>query len=158
MNWLNYFISIAEVVKLKSKDEHTQIGVAVVGPDNEIRSTGYNSFPRGINDRVAVRQQRPLKYFYFAHAERNALYNAARVGTPLKDCVMYLTCGVPCADCAIGIINSGIKEIWVNWAKNETNSEKWAEHAKHSMIMFEEAGVTVRWWRYDENKVAIQII
>lgn len=148
MNFLEYFIQIAEVIKLKSKDWNTQIGVVVVGPDNEIRSTGYNSFPRGINDKIPERQQKPEKYYWFAHAERNALYNAARVGVPLKDCTMYLTCGIPCADCAIGIINSGIKEIWVDWGKNESNSEKWAEHAKRSEVMFKEAGVEIRWWRY----------
>ena len=46
MNWDEYFINIAEQVKLKSKDNNTQIGVVIVGKDNEIVSTGYNSFPR----------------------------------------------------------------------------------------------------------------
>ena len=157
MNWLTYFINIAEQIKLKSKDNHTQIGVVVVGPDNEIRSTGYNSFPRGIRDDVLDRQERPLKYFYFAHAERNSIYNAARMGISIKDCIMYMTCGVPCSDCAIAIINSGIKEIWVNWNKQQSNSEKWMEHSKHSLIMFEEAKISVRYWRYDENNNVIAI-
>lgn len=63
MEWDEYFINIAEQVKLKSKDEKTQIGVVIVGKDNEIVSTGYNSFPRGINDNVNERQERPEKYF-----------------------------------------------------------------------------------------------
>ena len=65
MNWDEYFINIAEQVKLKSKDINTQIGVVVVGKDNEIVSTGYNSFPRGINDDIDERQERPEKYFWF---------------------------------------------------------------------------------------------
>ena len=52
MKWDEYFLKIAEVVKLKSKDKNTQIGVVLVGNNNEIISTGYNSFPRGINDNV----------------------------------------------------------------------------------------------------------
>ena len=52
MNWTEYFLNIAESVKLKSKDRRTQIGAVIVGKDNEIVTTGYNSFPRGINDDV----------------------------------------------------------------------------------------------------------
>jgi len=80
MNWDEYFINIAEQVKLKSKDNNTKIGVVLVGKNNEIVSTGYNSFPRGINDDVAERQEKPEKYFWFEHAERNCIYNAARIG------------------------------------------------------------------------------
>jgi len=50
MNWKDYFKNIAQQVKLKSKDKYTQIGAVIVGNDNEIVSTGYNSFPRGIDD------------------------------------------------------------------------------------------------------------
>ena len=77
MNWDEYFINIAEQVKLKSKDKRTQIGVVVVGKDNEIVSTGYNSFARGINDNLDERQERPEKYFWFEHAERNSIFAAA---------------------------------------------------------------------------------
>ena len=111
MNWKEYFRGIAQQVKLKSKDKYTQIGAVVVGIDNQIVSTGYNSFPRGINDMLDERQERPEKYYWFEHAERNSLYNAALIGVSTKGCTMYLTCGIPCADCARGIINSGIKKI-----------------------------------------------
>ena len=84
MVWKDYFVSIAEQVKEKSKDIKTKIGAVIVGKDNEILSTGYNSFPRGLNDNVVQRQERPEKYFWFEHAERNAIYNAARIGVSLK--------------------------------------------------------------------------
>jgi deoxycytidylate deaminase len=84
MNWTEYFLGIAEQVKLKSKDESTQIGAVIVGIDNEILSTGYNSFPRGMDDSKKERQERPEKYFWFEHAERNVIYNAARIGVSLK--------------------------------------------------------------------------
>lgn len=63
MEWINYFLGIAEQIKLKSKDESTQIGAIIVGKDKEIRSTGYNSFPRGLDDNRPERQERPQKYF-----------------------------------------------------------------------------------------------
>ena len=145
MNWDEYFINIAEQVKLKSKDIKTQIGVVLVGKDNEIVSTGYNSFARGINDDVEERQERPEKYFWFEHAERNAIYNAARIGVSTLGTTMYMTCGISCADCARAIINSGISKIVLREGKGATN-EKWQESAKRSQQMFEEAGVVVEYY------------
>ena len=112
MRWVEYFRNLAHQVKLKSKDENTQIGAIIVGKDKEIVSTGYNSFPRGLKDYEKERQERPEKYYWFEHAERNAIYNAARIGVSTKGCTMYLSCGVPCSDCARGIINSGIIRIF----------------------------------------------
>ena len=145
MNWKDYFRNIAHQVKLKSKDKYTQIGTIIVGKDNEIVSTGYNSFPRGIADDVNDRQERPEKYYWFEHAERNAIYNAARIGVSTRDCTMYLTCGIPCADCARGIINAGIRRI-VCETSGGAIGEKWEEHAARSIIMFNEAGVVVDYY------------
>jgi len=148
MNWPQYFLNIAHQVKLKSKDHRTQIGVVIVGKDNEIVSTGYNSYPRGINDDVDERQERPEKYYWFEHAERNSIYNAARIGVSTKDCTMYMTCGMPCADCARAIINSGIRWIVCDNSNCKTGAsgEHWNEHAKRSEQMFREAGVTVEYY------------
>ena len=143
MNWQEYFLNIAEAVKLKSKDQRTQIGAVIVGEDKEIVSTGFNSFPRGINDDVEERQQRPEKYYWFEHAERNALYNAARIGVSTKGTTMYLTCGIPCTDCAKGIISSGVRTIYCKTEDTTKNREHWVEHAKRSLVMFEEAGVEI---------------
>ena len=142
MEWIDYFKNIANQVKLKSKDKKTQIGVVIVGKDNEIVSTGYNSFARGINDDVDERQERPEKYFWFEHAERNAIYNAARIGVSTLGTTMYMTCGISCTDCARAIINSGISKIVLREGKGATNTI-WQESAKRSMQMFKEAGVVV---------------
>ena len=64
MNWSEYFYDMANLVAKKSKDQSTQIGAVIVGPDNEIRSTGYNSFPKGLNDDLQERQERPEKYYW----------------------------------------------------------------------------------------------
>ena len=143
MEWVEYFLGIAEQVKLKSKDESTQIGAVIVGKDNEILSTGYNSFPRGLNDNKPERQERPEKYFWMEHAERNAIYNAARVGTPLKNSTIYLTSGLPCTDCARAIINTGIKKVFCKRVCTTTNKEKWDESQKKSLSMLGECGIDV---------------
>lgn len=131
------------LVAMRSKDQSTHIGAVVVGPDKEIRSVGWNGFARGIKDDVDSRQERPEKYFWMVHAERNSVYNATLMGVSLKDCVMY-TNGLPCADCAQAVIQSGIKEVVVYRWWDENNSGKWKEHAERSAIMLKEAGVKVR--------------
>jgi dCMP deaminase len=146
MNWTEYFLNIAEQVKLKSKDESTQIGAVIVGEDNEVLSTGYNSFPRGMDDSKQERQERPEKYFWFEHAERNAIYNAARVGTALKNSTIYLTSGVPCMDCARGIVNSGIKVVWCKRICTTKNKEKWVESQLKSIQLLNECGVQVMFY------------
>ena len=142
MNWDEYFINIAEQVKLKSKDNNTKIGVVLVGKNNEIVSTGYNSFPRGINDDVVERQEKPEKYFWFEHAERNCIYNAARIGVSTMGTTMYMTCGISCADCARAIISAGVEKIVLRSGKGAM-SPKWQESAERSNQMFKEAGVCV---------------
>ena len=146
MNWTDYFLNIAEQVKLKSKDESTQIGAVIVGEDNEILSTGYNSFPRGLNDDIKERQERPQKYFYIEHAERNAVFNAARVGIPINNSTIYLTSGLPCSDCARAIINSGIKKIYCKQVCTTKNKEKWEESQRISLEMLKECGVDVEYY------------
>ena len=76
--WDQYFMTMAYLAATKSKDKSTTVGAVVVGPDNEIRTTGYNSFVRGFNEEPR-HHERPLKYEVTEHAERNAIYNAAPI-------------------------------------------------------------------------------
>ena len=143
MNWTEYFLNIAEQVKLKSKDQSTQIGAVIVGEDKEVLSTGYNSFPRGLDDSLQERQERPEKYFWMEHAERNAIYNAARIGVSLKNSTIYLTSGLPCMDCARGIVNSGIKIVYCKQVCTTKNKDKWEESQQKSLELLGECGVDV---------------
>ena len=90
ITWDTYFISLAYLIAMKSKDTKTKHGSVIVGIDNEIVSTGYNSPPRGIDDNKPERQGRPEKYFWNEHSERNAIYNAARIGVSLKGCRLLI--------------------------------------------------------------------
>ena len=147
MKWDTYFMSLCYMIALQSKDESTKYGAIIVGPEKEIRSTGYNSFPRGINDNIPERQIRPEKYLWFEHAERNAIYNAARVGTPTEDTWLYVQ-GIPCMDCARAIVQAGIKRVIVHkqWM-DRLQGEIWIEHSKRTIQLFNEAGVVLE--KYD---------
>lgn len=108
--WDLKFMELASHVGSWSKDRSRKIGCVIVGPNREIRSTGYNGFPRGVYDDIDSRHQRPAKYLWTEHSERNAIYNAARCGICLEGCTLY-TSLFPCADCARGIIQSGITKV-----------------------------------------------
>lgn len=141
MNWDQYFMTLARHVSSRSKDRSTKVGCVIVGPDNEIRSTGYNSFPRGINDDAEERHARPEKYLWTEHAERNAIYNAARVGVALKGCRAYLP-WFPCMDCARALVQSGIVELIA--IQPDLNDPKWGEDFKRVGTLLSEAGVALR--------------
>jgi dCMP deaminase len=135
----SYYMSLAYHIATESNDPSTQVGAVIVGPDREIRSTGYNGIPRGCFEEPE-KQESPEKYFWYEHAERNAIYNAARVGIPLNECVLF-TQGVPCADCARAIIQSGIIAVIYDKKWNLEINSKWEESTKRSEEMLHEARI-----------------
>ncbi len=140
------YMTLAYVIARGSKDERTKIGAVVIGPDNEIRTTGYNGMPRGVDDDVRERHEKPEKRWWFEHAERNAVFNAARIGVSLKGCTMY-TQGTPCAECARAVIQAGITRVVVHKPWDDENSIDYAyEQARQ---MFSEAEVAIEQWRGD---------
>jgi len=143
MNWDQYFMEMAELTARKSKDRSTKVGCVIVGEDDEVRSTGFNGFPRGVNDDVEERHERPAKYKWTEHAERNAIYNAAKVGTPLKGCRIYVTL-MSCSDCARAIIQAGIVEVIYSKENTEKYLNVLCEEFDLAREMLEEAGVTIR--------------
>jgi len=148
-SWDELFMRHAYLIATKSKDQRTKIG-AVLVRDRHVISEGYNGLPAGVCDCKPERQERPEKYFWFEHAERNSIFVCARYGHKTEGAMMY-TQGVPCADCTRAVIQAGVKEIvvhkqWENF-ENEFYWEKWIESCKRSNQMLEEAGVTVR--RFD---------
>ena len=141
--WDEFFMRHAYLASTKSKDTRTKIG-AVIVKQNRVISEGYNGMPERVDDNIDSRYERPEKYFYFEHGERNAIYSCARHGIATLGASMF-TQGIPCADCARGVIQAGITEVVVHskWHSYEGH-DKWADSAKRSMEMFNEAGVVVK--------------
>jgi len=129
-----------------SKDRSTKVGCLVLGPGNEPLSWGYNGFPRGADDNKEERHERPLKYLWAEHAERNAIYNAARSGIKLLGSRMYVTSLCPCPDCARAIIQSGINKIYLEASAFDTTNPRvlaWILNWPITKQMLEECGVEI---------------
>lgn len=137
--WDEYFMGIAHAVSLKSEDGSNKIGAVIVGCSNEILATGYNGFPRGIRH-DQDKQVRPLKYTYFEHAERNAIYNAARAGTKTNNSTMYCL-WPPCTSCARAVIQAGVVRVVVGRSIAEC-PDRWHDDLILAVDMLREGGVT----------------
>jgi dCMP deaminase len=150
-DWNQLYLTMCYLISMRSKDLSTHVGSVIVDSDNVLVSTGYNSLPRGIeSDTDAKRLSRDggEKYYWIEHAERNAIYNAARRGTQLKGCKLYVP-WTPCTDCARAIIQTGISEVIIHQNGQDfydlhTNG-KWIESYKKTQAMFLEAGVKARY-------------
>jgi dCMP deaminase len=134
------------LVASKSKDKHTKIG-AILVKNNKVISEGYNGICSLVKDNKMERYERPEKYFWFEHAERNSIFSAAKFGISTDGSILY-TNALPCFDCTRALIQSGIKEIivhkqWKNYDE-KLQRNKWDENAIRSRLMLSEAGIPIR--------------
>jgi len=139
--WDDYFMGLARYIATKSKDRSRKVGCVIVGPGKEIRATGYNGFPRGVNDDVEERHQRPAKYRWTEHAERNAVYNAARAGVSTMGCTAYLP-WYPCMDCARALVQCGVVELVA--VEPDWHDPQFAADFAEVSALLQEAGVALR--------------
>ena len=141
--WDDRFMLLAHHLAHWSIEKGRRVGTVIVGPDNEIRSTGFNGLPRGVNDALEERHSRitGAKYVWSCHAEQNAIFNAARIGVALKGCVIYVP-WFPCVECTKAIIQSGISEL-VAYEPDRPDSN-WAVDFSIARTMLKEANVVVR--------------
>lgn len=134
------YLKIVDAIAKLSKDASTKVGALVLGPSFEVRSLGYNGAPRGCAaDEDERGRTRPEKYFWFSHAELNAITNAARVGTPLNGCALLVT-HPPCMDCARAIVQAGIVFVVTRNPGTEF-FERWEEHTRRTKQLFDECKV-----------------
>lgn len=144
LGWNEYFIKMAYLVASKSKDWSTKIGSVLVR-DNTVLSCGFNGICIGCKDNIKERNERPEKYFYYEHSERNCFYFAARNGINTNNSKL-ITLSIPCADCARACIQSGTTSILYHTIHNShltSQNPKWAESTERSLKMFDEAKVKV---------------
>jgi len=139
--WDRRFIALARHISQWSKDPSTKVGCVVVGPDREIRSTGFNGFPRGIDDSIKRLEDRELKYPLICHAEENACMHAARIGVSLKGCAAYVT-WPPCTRCARSLVQAGLSEVL--FPDGLDIPDRWQADFEMSTSMLREAGIEVR--------------
>jgi dCMP deaminase len=146
-DWDARWLELSSQIAGWSKDRSTKVGCVIIGSGNQLLSAGYNGFPRGVDDDIDSRHSREErngrreKLRWTEHAERNAIYNAARHGVMLLGSAMYLP-WYPCADCARGIIQSGIAVLTVT--EPDWDDPAWGADFMASAAMLREAGVRVR--------------
>ncbi len=151
LSWDEYFMGIALLSSMRSKDPSTQVGACIVNEDKRILSMGYNGMPRCCSDDEYPwdRDSDPLnsKYLYVCHAEFNAILNCERGN--VRGCTVYTTL-FPCNECAKAIIQSGIKEV-VYMADKYADSDS-VIAAKR---MFDTAGVKYREYEFTNKTITI---
>ena len=112
ISWDEYFMGVAYLAGMRSKDPGTQVGACIVSSDNKILSMGYNGFPMGCSDDVfpwgKEGEEEQTKYPYVTHGEMNAILNYR--GGSLEGTKLYVTL-FPCNECAKAIIQSGIRTV-----------------------------------------------
>lgn len=140
MSWDDaYFMGFAKHAASKSKDA-TKVGAVLVGPENEVRLTGYNGPPRGVIDNP-WRRERPQKYLFASHAEANLIAFAAREGIRTKGCEVFVT-HMPCSGCAKALIQAGVSRVVYGDGQTSMSNNEFTA-AKE---MFDEAGVKLDLW------------
>lgn len=154
LSWEEYFMGVAMLSGMRSKDPNTQVGCCIVSPDNRILSMGYNGFPSGCSDDEFPwdrdgEDPLKIKYFYTTHSELNAILNYK--GTSLTGATMYVTL-FPCNECAKAIIQSGIREVIYD-------SDKYADTPSviASKKMMDAAGVKYRQYKRTNRELKIQL-
>lgn len=149
LSWESYFMGIAHLSALRSKDPNTQVGAVIVDEDKKVVSIGYNGFPKGCDDDTypwtSEGSTLESKYAYVVHAELNAILNSPR---SVKGCTIYVSL-FPCHECAKAIIQSGIKCIVYE-------SDKYADSdsVQASKRMLNSAGVSLR---QSDKKVHVNV-
>ena len=136
--WDERFLKLAKEIATWSKDPSTKVGAVAIGDKGEVLAQGYNGFPRGVEDLDERYKNKETKYKYVVHAEMNCIYNATYNGVSLDGAELYVY-GLPvCSECAKGIIQVGIKSVYME----EINiPDRWEKASAFSRKLFNEAGV-----------------
>lgn len=141
--WDTRYLNLAKEVSAWSEDKNKKVGSVIVR-DNRVLSIGYNGLPTGVK-LTLERQEKPEKYHWFEHAERNSIYTAARLGHSLEGSKIYIT-HLPCTDCARAIVQSGINEV-ISIEPNPESS--WYNTILKSIQMLKEVGIIIKFLKND---------
>ena len=137
--WDLRFLKIAHEVQSWSKDPSTKCGCVLV-KDRRVIATGYNGFPASISDSLDRYQNREFKLAVVVHAEKNALFNAAKNGSTTEGCTAYVT-WPPCSQCASALIQAGVSKVIC--PDPYKAPERWKANFIIASSLLYEAGVTV---------------
>ena len=141
------YLANAYAIAGQSRDQSNQNGSVLINAagENTPIATGVNNFPPGVKFTEARSESRPEKYRYFGHAERNAIYQAARSGKAVYGSTMYCPWAA-CCPCARALICSGTKHLVMHHERMQMTPERWLEDVNEALSMLEEAGVQLHYF------------
>ena len=152
ISWDEYFMGVAKLSGLRSKDPNTQVGACIVSADHKILSMGYNGFPIGCSDDEFPWERTgedtlQTKYPFVTHSELNAILNYR--GASLEGSTIYVSL-FPCCECAKAIIQAGIRKVVYG-------DDKYADtpSTKASKRMLDAAGVKYEYYQSHNRKIEI---
>jgi dCMP deaminase len=140
-----YLKKVYQFAEHNSKDTSTQNAAMIVHPSKGIISLECNGLPDNIAS-TEERWKRPNKYKYVEHAERNAIYKAARMGISTQDTIMYCP-WFSCSDCSRAIIQAGIKTVVGHKPFYDIMPKRWKDSCEVGLQMLNEAGVLTIYWK-----------
>lgn len=153
ISWDEYFMGIAQLSGMRSKDPNTQVGACIVSTDNKILSMGYNGFPIGCSDDEfpwsREGERLDTKYPYVTHGEMNAILNYR--GGSLEGTKLYVSL-FPCNECTKAIIQAGIKKIVYDSDKYALSPSTIA-----SKRMLDAASICYEQYQRTERKVSLEL-
>lgn len=153
ISWDEYFMGVAHLSGMRSKDPSTQVGACIVSQDNKILSMGYNGFPNGCSDEDFPWEREgellETKYAFVTHSELNAILNYR--GGSLEGTKLYVSL-FPCNECAKAIIQAGIKKVIYSCDKYDNTPANIA-----SKRMFQAAGVTYVPYQHTGRKLEMEL-
>ena len=152
ISWDEYFMGVAVLSSMRSKDPNTQVGACIVSPEKKIIGVGYNGFPIGCSDDELPWEREgdwiDTKYPYVCHAELNAILNSSLPS--LKGATLYVAL-FPCNECAKAIIQVGIKKVIYL-----SNKYKDTDATKASVKMLEAAGVELKELKPQKSEIVLK--
>lgn len=137
--WTKRYLFLAKEISTWSKDPSRKIGAVAVSEKGQVLATGYNGFPRHVEDTEERYLDKQQKSKFVVHAEMNCIYNATYNGISLDSSSLYVWGLPPCSECAKGIIQVGIKEVFYSY--DEQVPEKWLASLDTTVQLFKESGV-----------------
>ncbi len=157
LSWDEYFVAMAKLAAMRSKDPNTQVGCCIVSKDNRILSIGYNGAPNGFDDDKFPwgREGHRLdtKYMYVCHSELNALLNYRGNNNDFVGSRIYVHY-FPCNECAKAIIQAGIKEVVYYHSYDYDNH---SDEMEASIRMFKECGVKYRQYQKQGKDIVLDL-
>jgi len=140
--WHHRYLALAGLVATWSKHPDFKVGCVAIGDFGQVISTGFNGYPRGVQEEVTRRAEGLLPFTI--HAEVNVIYNCSLTGQSLRGSTIYISGLFPCLECAKALVQVGVSEVvYYRSAMMRPDADAWKDSWDFANLLFDEANVRV---------------